>query len=88
MFVQARLHIHNPADVLLVPDSALISNARGTQVAIVDRRQKVHFVSVAVGRDFGKVIEINAGLRPGDLIVSSPGDGLLEGESVNPVKAG
>jgi len=87
MFVQVRLHVVNPDNVLLIPDSALISNAQGTQVATIDSLNRIHFVPVVVGRDFGKVMEITAGIKPGDVIASNPSDALIDGVTVKRIDA-
>lgn len=86
MFVQATLKVQRAPNVVLVPDSALITRTQNPQVALVDDQRRVRFITVAVGRDFGKTIEITSGLRQGDTIVVSPSDGLYDGEKVSPVE--
>jgi hypothetical protein len=66
-----------------LPVSALIFRADGLQVARVDEQSKAHLVSVKMGRDFGKEVEIASGLSAGDRIIASPPDSLSEGDSVH-----
>src|SRR6266850_732988 len=46
-----------------VPATAMIFNAQGTRVVIVGAGNKLHFQDVAVGRDLGTTIDIQAGLH-------------------------
>jgi len=65
-----------------LPVSALIFRAEGLQVARVDEVGKAHLVKVAMGRDFGKEVEIASGIAAGDRIIASPPDSLNDGDAV------
>ena len=65
-----------------LPVSALIFRADGLQVARVDESGKAHLVKVAMGRDFGKEVEIASGIAAGDRIIASPPDSLNDGDAV------
>ncbi|MHC5832265.1 MAG: hypothetical protein ACYT04_93875, partial [Nostoc sp.] len=56
----------------VVPDSALVVNAGGTQVATVTKDEKVHYQKVAVGRDYGTEIEITSGLTGKESLIATP----------------
>jgi RND family efflux transporter MFP subunit len=68
----------------LIPSTALIARAEGTQVAIVRPDHTVHIQKVEIGRDYGDRLEVS-GLRYGDLIIANPGDSAREGTKVDPV---
>ena len=88
MFGQIVFHIPRAGQPLLVPDSALISDSRGTLLGTVGSDKKVHLTRVQVGRDYGKVIEIIQGLNPGDMVVLNPSDATVEGTDATPTFGG
>jgi RND family efflux transporter MFP subunit len=70
-----------------LPATALIFNTDGTQVMLVGLENKMHLQKVAVGRDFGDTIDIQAGLSGGETIVEQPDVSLQDGQVVTPVEA-
>lgn len=82
MFAQATIRVPHPFGSVVIPGPALLTNAQGTQVLLVDQNNKLHFQNVVVGRDFGRVIEVTQGLKAGQKVISSPSDSLTEGETV------
>ena len=75
------------APALIVPSTALIVRASGTQVAVLDSTQAgqsatARFVPVTVGRDFGGTVEIQSGLTDGQSVVQNPGADLVDGMRV------
>jgi RND family efflux transporter MFP subunit len=87
MYGEAIFEIHRETPVLTIPTSALLFEADGKQVAVVDRDNKVHFQKISPGNDFGTEIEVLDGLKGDERIVSNPGLGLAEGVSVSPQEA-
>lgn len=83
MFAEVHLRLPHAAGVLLIPDTALVTNENGNQAVIVGNDDTVHFVPITVGRDFGQVIEVTSGLHAGQRIAQSPSDALRDGEVVN-----
>ena len=71
-----------------LPATALIFNAQGTQVMLVDPAGKLHLQKVTVGRDFGDTIDVQAGLSGGEIVVQQPDVSLVEGHQITPVEAG
>ncbi|MDF3932900.1 efflux RND transporter periplasmic adaptor subunit [Pseudomonas citronellolis] len=65
-----------------LPASALIFDSRGMRVATVDAKDQVRFKTVSIRRDFGASVEIGSGLEADARVISSPPDGLLEGDPV------
>jgi multidrug efflux pump subunit AcrA (membrane-fusion protein) len=70
-----------------VPASALIFNAQGTRLALVEQGNKLHFQPVVLGRDLGTSIDIQAGLNGNETIVKQPTVSLQEGQVVTPIES-
>jgi multidrug efflux system membrane fusion protein len=70
-----------------IPDTALVTDAQGTRVALVQPDKKIHFQSVVVGRDYGKEMDITSGLEGDEALVANPSVGLQEGMTVKTVAA-
>jgi RND family efflux transporter MFP subunit len=69
-------------NALTIADNAIIFQAEGTQVAVVDSDNKVHLHDIKVGRDFGSFIEVLDGLNPDDRVINNPPDSLDDGQTV------
>ena len=87
MYAQVHVHLEHRAPALIVPSTALIVRASGTQVAVLDATQPgqpatAHFVPVTVGRDFGGTVEIQSGVKAGDGVVANPSADLVDGMKV------
>ena len=82
IYCTVKFRLTNPAPPLIIPVSALIDNAQGTQVAVVDAADVARFHRVEIGRDFGTEVEVMTGLSPGDRIVTNPGERLADGAKV------
>ncbi len=85
MYVQVALTLPSPHKVLSVPATALINDANGLRVAVVEAREghdRIHLVTVLVERDTGPAIEIASGLSPDDRVVKLPSAELTEGREV------
>jgi RND family efflux transporter MFP subunit len=72
---------------LVVPATALIVNAKGTQVAVVDQGV-VHLRVVEVDGDYGDRLSIATGVREGESVVVTPSDRLAEGQRVEVAEEG
>ena len=81
-YVQVRLEVARENAPVLIPASALISNADGTKVAVLSSDNHVHLQNVRVEGDLGPDVGIAHGLTARDLIVINPGDSLAEGTLV------
>ena len=80
----ATIHFEAPDDsgVLILPLSALIFRAEGTQIATVDADNRVHLKNVTIGRNLGRTIQILSGLNPDDKIVANPPAGLVDQQKI------
>lgn len=70
-----------------LPATAVIFNAQGTRVVIVDPGNTLRFQEVVLGRDFGTSIDVQAGLQGHETIVKQPTVSLQEGQRVTPVES-
>jgi multidrug efflux pump subunit AcrA (membrane-fusion protein) len=81
----------------LVPDAALVVEANGTQLAVLEPlseqeqantkwqgARRVHFQKVQPGRDYGIELEILSGLKGTEEVAVDPGDSVKEGVIVRP----
>jgi membrane fusion protein, multidrug efflux system len=83
MYAHARFALPSPATALLIPDNAILIDAKGSRVVVVDSSNKIHIKSVKLGRDYGTKTEILAGLDSQDRVVQNPADDLHEGMPVS-----
>jgi len=79
--------VGSKASPLVVPANVLVVDQAGTHVVIVDAESRIAFRPVKLGRDFGREVEVLEGMEPGDVLVASPSDLLVEGEKVSVVEA-
>lgn len=69
-------------EYFIIPTSSLIIIDEGPKVAIVDPENKIKMVSVLLGRDYGKTIELTSGINENDQIILNPTAFLHEGMEV------
>jgi RND family efflux transporter MFP subunit len=84
MYAQVKFEVHRSQPPLLVPGDSLVTRASGTSIATLDAQNRVHFMTVSVGRDFGTEIEIRSGLPDGAVVVVNPSDDVREGAVLKP----
>ncbi len=84
MYVQVHFDLPKTRGSLRIPSSSLLFDAQGTRVATVTSENKIHFVPVKVGRDFGTEVEVTDGLTGKETLVTNPTDTLAEGAKVDP----
>lgn len=82
MYAQAKINLVNAEPNLQIPINALMVGGEGTRVAVVDTSGVIHIKPVKVGRDFGKEVEILAGLAENERVINNPRDSLVEGSKV------
>ena len=81
-YAQASLSLPS-GKVARIPSSALINDQKGAHVVMVGPDHKIVMRPVTVARDFGQTVEIAKGIQPGDKVVDSPADDLVQGDLVN-----
>lgn len=84
----ANVHFVAPMDanVLIVPEQALLFRADGMQVALVKPDGTVHLQDVKLGLNLGQNVQVIAGLTRTDHLIVNPSAGILEGEKVRIVQ--
>jgi membrane fusion protein (multidrug efflux system) len=81
MYAELVFKIRHDQPTLVLPTSAIMFEAEGTQIAVV-QDNKVHFRTVTLGRDYGAQIEVVTGLSDGEQVISNPGEKVAEGVEV------
>jgi RND family efflux transporter MFP subunit len=87
-YANVHLHLDTQTRGLLVPTGAVLFQAAGPQVAVVNASSRVELRKVSIGRDFGNTIEITGGLAASDSIVATPPDYLIDGMPVKVQSSG
>jgi len=85
-FVQVNLATGGMVAPIVVPANALLFNAGGTQIVVIDDHNIAHYHKVAVGRDYGATVEILSGVDEGATVALNPSDDIRDGHAVKPVK--
>ena len=85
MYATVKFAINRTNTPFVVPDSALVVNAGGTQVATLTKDKTVHYQKVVVGRDYGTEVEITSGLTGNESLIATPTVDETEGLRVQPV---
>jgi len=81
-YASIHLEIAAAPNVLSVPSSALIFDAKGLSVATVDSHGRVVIKPVVIARDLGAVVELASGLSADDRVIQNPPDGVGNGDQV------
>ncbi|MEH2401902.1 efflux RND transporter periplasmic adaptor subunit [Nostoc sp.] len=85
MYATVKFAINRTNTPFVVPDSALVVNAGGTQVATLTKDRTVHYQKVVVGRDYGTEVEITSGLTGNESLIATPTVDETEGLRVQPI---
>jgi RND family efflux transporter MFP subunit len=85
MYVEVKFNMMRATPPFLIPTSALIVRAEGQYTAVVNQDHVIRFQKVGLGRDYGREIEIVAGLEGHETIVSNPTDDVREGAKIEPI---
>ncbi len=81
-FANVKLSLQRDNVPFHIPASALIFNKDGLRVATVGADDKIVFKTVTIGRDLGREIELASGVTAEDRIITTPPDGLNDGDQV------
>ena len=81
-YASIHLQIADVTQVLRVPSSALIFDAKGLSIATVDASNRVLLKPVSIARDLGAVVEVSSGLSRNDRVIENPPDGIGTGAAV------
>jgi RND family efflux transporter MFP subunit len=82
-YASIQLQTVGARNVLSVPSSAVIFDAKGLSIATVDANNRVLLKPVSIERDLGAVVELASGLAPNDRVIENPPDGIGSGAVVH-----
>ena len=82
MYGEVHISVHRDHPMLTVPTAAMLFEANGTQLAVVDDDNHVHFRKVTVGQDLGQRLEVVGGVSADEKVITNPGEKLTEGAIV------
>ncbi len=82
MYGEVHITARREHPMLTVPTAAMLFEANGTQLAVVDDDNHVHFRKVTVGQDLGQRLEVVGGVSADEKVITNPGEKLTEGASV------
>ena len=86
LFVDVSIQVPRAHPGVVVPDEALVFNAKGLQVATLDDGGHAHFHTVSIYRDFGTSAELRAGINGGEKVILVPPAELQENSKVKIAK--
>jgi RND family efflux transporter MFP subunit len=80
-YVVVRLRVGLETKGMTIPANTLLFRSEGLRVAVV-RDGRAELVPVTLGRDYGRSVEVVAGLQPSDAVILDPADSLVSGALV------
>ncbi len=81
-YCTVELHIPRKEPLLVVPADAIVFDADGLHVAVIEDGV-AHFRKVTVARDLGTEVEVSDGLKKGDRVIRIPAVDLADGARVD-----
>ncbi|WP_115717614.1 efflux RND transporter periplasmic adaptor subunit [Gallaecimonas mangrovi] len=84
-YASVDLDLPSPKGVVSIPASAVIFDAKGLSVAVVNASDKVELRSIHIVRDLGRTVEISSGLSTDDKVITNPPDGVTNNTQVRVV---
>jgi len=81
VYCSVELHIPRKIPSLVVSADAIIFDAQGLRVAVI-QNDVVHMRKVTIARDFGTQVEVSDGLKDGDQVILNPSVNLADGSKV------
>lgn len=85
MYAEVALNLSAPRQVYEIPATALLTDAQGLRVALVQPNNTVHLQPVSIERDLGPTLQVSNGLTGNERLVQIAGAELTEGQKVEPV---
>jgi membrane fusion protein, multidrug efflux system len=82
MYANVKFVVKRTARALIIPASTLVIRTEGTEVVTVTPQNTIAVKHVTINKDNGATIEISAGLKGDELLVTNPSLDLTEGLKV------
>ena len=86
MYLEVTFKTTDARPPLQIPASALNFRTNGPTVAVVGKDGTVQFRGVKIARDLGSVVEIESGLKDGDMVALNISNQIANGDKVQPVE--
>lgn len=86
-YAEVHLKLDTGMQTVILPVSVLIFRAEGLQAAVLGSGNRAHLVPIVMGRDYGAQVEVVSGIAPGQTVIDSPPDSLIENEEVRVVQS-
>jgi RND family efflux transporter MFP subunit len=87
MYAEVALSLSSPRKVFEVPATALLNDANGLRVALVQPNGTLHLQPITIERDLGPSLQVATGLTGDDRVVQIASADLHEGQQVEAVAA-
>ena len=84
-YTEVHFRLHMVKQTLVIPAAALLFRQEGLRVATVVDGNKAKLLPITIGQDDGNVVQVTEGLTPDDLVIQSPPDSIIDGETVRVV---
>ena len=82
-YATVRFQVQRPDPPLVVPQSALLIDANGVRVALVDANGALHYRPIQIGRDFGNEVEVLSGVEANDVLATGLAANIADGSRVD-----
>lgn len=82
MYAQVALTLPSPHRTWEVPATAIMTDAKGVRVAVVDPQNHLHLVPITIERDNGASMDVSSGITEDDRVVALASTELTEGREV------
>ena len=86
-FGQVHFSVGSNVNKVTVPVNAMLFRSEGPQLAVVGPDHKVDLRRITIGRDYGTMLEIVAGVSEQDQVIINPSDSLEQGQQVKVAQA-
>ncbi len=85
-YATVKFKVHRPDPSLVVPQNALLIDASGVRVAVVNADGTLHYRPVQIGRDFGNDVEVLSGVDTTDVLATGLAANVTDGTRVDVAK--
>ncbi|HEY3665522.1 MAG TPA: efflux RND transporter periplasmic adaptor subunit, partial [Polyangiaceae bacterium] len=82
VYAEVALTLPSSHKVYEIPATALLNDAKGLRVAVVDSESKLRLVPIALERDTGATVQVSSGLKDDDRVVKLASADMVDGKLV------
>ncbi|HLW88103.1 MAG TPA: efflux RND transporter periplasmic adaptor subunit [Terriglobales bacterium] len=81
-YAEVHLKLPGATSSFTIPVTALMFRSEGLRVVTVNDGQRAELRPITVGRDYGSMVEVVAGLTGDESVITNPPDSIVTGEEV------